>query len=77
MKTDPPKGVRSLSDLGCRADYSGNPEVSATRENQGADGTECDHDSTHYLHVDSLPPPRGKALSHFLINQSVPRGTVA
>jgi hypothetical protein len=49
--------------------------VSATRENQGADGTECDHDSTHYLHVDSLPPSRGKALSHLLINSSVPRGT--
>jgi len=69
-ETDPPEGVRHRFP----ADCSGDLEVSATRENQGGDGTECDHDSTHQLHVDSLPPPLGKALSQLLHLQLSPQG---
>lgn len=56
---------------------SGHLEVGATRENQGGDGTECDNDSTHHLHVDSLPPSRKKAFSHFLISSFSPQGDIA
>jgi hypothetical protein len=74
MNSDPPRGVRSEFQVDL---CSGDLEVSATRENQGGDGTECDNDSTHHLHVDSLPPSREKALSHFLISSFSPQGDIA